>query len=85
MARGRHLKTDHTRWDLFAHQATHGTEVDLEEYKACAFFYINSCVDNFTVDKEIKMFPNQKPSMNSHKMMLLNPVTLQHMVLPGQT
>ena len=63
---------DCTDWDLFAQQATSGTEVDLEEYTSTVLSYINCCVEFVTVDKQIKMFPNRKPWMNKEVQNLLS-------------
>lgn len=47
-----------TCWDLFYQE-------DLENFTETVLFYIKCCMDNVTVDKYIRIFPNQKPWMTS--------------------
>lgn len=49
------IKTD---WDLFEHQ-------ELETFTGTVLDYIQFCIGNVTVDKNIRAFPNQKPRMAS--------------------
>nr|XP_057925471.1 uncharacterized protein LOC131127531 isoform X2 [Doryrhamphus excisus]XP_057925472.1 uncharacterized protein LOC131127531 isoform X2 [Doryrhamphus excisus]XP_057925473.1 uncharacterized protein LOC131127531 isoform X2 [Doryrhamphus excisus] len=48
----------HTDWDLFQHQ-------DLETYTVTVLDYIKFCMGTVSVDKVIRIFPNQKPWMTS--------------------
>lgn len=52
-----------TNWDLF--------EQDLETYTQTILFYITSCIDNVTVEKRIRVYPNQKPWMTKEVHTLL--------------
>ena len=45
-----------TNWDIFEDQ-------DLEENTITLICYILNCVDKFTIDKHIRVYPNQKPWM----------------------
>ncbi|KAK0137703.1 hypothetical protein N1851_026097 [Merluccius polli] len=45
-----------TDWDLFVHQ-------ELETFTGTVLDYIQFCIGNVTVDKNIQVFPNQKPWM----------------------
>ncbi len=47
-----------TCWDLFYQE-------DLDNFTETVLFYIKCCMDNVTVDKYIRIFPNQKPWMTS--------------------
>lgn len=55
---------ERTNWDIFGNQ-------DLEEYTSTVLFYIQNCVDNVTVDKLIRVYPNQKPWMTKEVQTLL--------------
>lgn len=43
-----------TEWELFEH-------TDFEQYTDTVLSYINFCTDNISTEKQIKVFPNQKP------------------------
>eukprot|EP00064_Thunnus_orientalis_P009743 superscaffoldBa00001257_g9769 len=43
-----------TNWDLFSDQ-------DVDEYTSTILFYIRTCVENITINKHIRIFPNRKP------------------------
>lgn len=45
---------ENTNWDVFEHQ-------DLEEQTSAVLGYITHCVDTVTNEKEIQVYPNQKP------------------------
>lgn len=47
-----------TVWSLFEN-------LDLQKYTETVLFYINTCINNVTVNKRIRVFPNQKPWMTS--------------------
>ncbi len=53
-----------TEWSLFE-------QLDLQEYTETVLFYISTCINNVTVNKHIRVFPNQKPWMTSevHKLL----------------
>ncbi|KAK0154095.1 hypothetical protein N1851_003812 [Merluccius polli] len=53
-----------TLWDLFFSH-------DLQEHVDTVLSYIKNCVDMVTVDKRVRVFPNQKPWMNSEVQSLL--------------
>uniref|UniRef100_A0A669EHA4 Reverse transcriptase domain-containing protein n=1 Tax=Oreochromis niloticus TaxID=8128 RepID=A0A669EHA4_ORENI len=53
-----------TDWDIFEHQ-------DLETFTGSVLDYIKFCTANVTVDKSIRVFPNQKPWMTSEVRSLL--------------
>uniref|UniRef100_A0A669B6K4 Reverse transcriptase domain-containing protein n=1 Tax=Oreochromis niloticus TaxID=8128 RepID=A0A669B6K4_ORENI len=53
-----------TVWDLFSSH-------NLQEYTDTVLSYIRNCVDNVTVNKRVRVFPNQKPWMNSEVQSLL--------------
>ncbi len=55
---------ENTCWDLFYKE-------DLEKFTETVLFYIKYCMDNVTVDKCIRIFPNQKPWMTSKVRCLL--------------
>ncbi|CAI5660153.1 unnamed protein product [Oreochromis niloticus] len=55
------LETD---WNIFEHQ-------DLETFTGSVLDYIKFCTANVTVDKSIRVFPNQKPWMTSEVRSLL--------------
>ena len=48
----------HTTWDIFSSH-------NLQEYTDTVLSYIKNCIDNVTFDKRVRVFPNQKPWMNS--------------------
>ena len=45
-----------TNWDIFEHQ-------DLEVFTDSVLCYIKYCIDAVTVDKGIRVYPNEKPWM----------------------
>lgn len=53
-----------TDWDLFEHQ-------ELETFTGTVLDYIKFCIGNVTVDKNIRVFPNQKPWMTNQVRILL--------------
>jgi len=53
-----------TEWSIFE-------QGDLQEYTDTVLFYIKICIDNVTVNKLIRVFPNQKPWMTSEVYKLL--------------
>ena len=53
-----------TSWEVFEHH-------DLQEYTDTVLSYIKNCVDTVTVNKRIRVFPNQKPWMTSEVQSLL--------------
>ncbi|KAL0173817.1 hypothetical protein M9458_029785, partial [Cirrhinus mrigala] len=55
---------EQTDWDMFKHQ-------DLETFTGTVLDYIKFCIGNVTVDKNIRVFPNQKPWMTSQVRRLL--------------
>ena len=54
----------HTDWDLFQHQ-------DLETYTGTVLDYIKFCMGTVSVDRNIRVFPNQKPWMTRQVRSLL--------------
>ena len=55
---------DSTNWDVFEHQ-------DLELFTDSVLCYIKHCTDTVTVDKRIRVYPNQKPWMTREVQRLL--------------
>ena len=55
---------DRTNWDVFEHQ-------DLNMYTDSVLCYIKNCTDIVTVDKRIRVYPNQKPWMTREVQRLL--------------
>src|SRR4029434_9224789 len=53
-----------TNWNIFKHQ-------DLEVYTSTVLCYIKHCVDTVTVDRRIRVYPNQKPWMTKEVKVLL--------------
>ena len=53
-----------TDWTIFSHQ-------DLEVFTSAVLGYIQYCVNTATVDRQIRLFPNGKPCMNSEVRRLL--------------
>lgn len=53
-----------TNWDVFEHH-------DLDVFTDSVLCYIKNCTDNVTVDKRIRVFPNQKPWMTREVQRLL--------------
>ncbi|KAI4887106.1 hypothetical protein NFI96_003143 [Prochilodus magdalenae] len=56
---------ERTNWDVFEDQ-------DPEEYTSTVLYYIKNCVVNVTVDKNIRVYPNQKPWLTKEVRILLN-------------
>lgn len=54
----------HTDWEVFKHH-------DLDVHTEAVLAYIKYCMDNVTVNKIIRVFPNQKPWMTSQVYKLL--------------
>ena len=54
-----------TDWSIFANE-------DLEQYTAGVLGYIKYCMDNVTVDKLVRVYPNTKPWMTKEVNSLLN-------------
>ncbi len=54
----------HTDWEVFKHH-------DLAVHTEAVLAYIKYCMDNVTVNKIIRVFPNQKPWMTSQVHLLL--------------
>uniref|UniRef100_A0AAV2LE96 Helicase ATP-binding domain-containing protein n=1 Tax=Knipowitschia caucasica TaxID=637954 RepID=A0AAV2LE96_KNICA len=57
-------RPEETNWDLFEHQ-------DLEMFTEAVLDYIKFCMGNVTVNKTIRVFPNQKPWMSKQVRTLL--------------
>uniref|UniRef100_A0A8C7YZR7 Reverse transcriptase domain-containing protein n=1 Tax=Oryzias sinensis TaxID=183150 RepID=A0A8C7YZR7_9TELE len=55
---------ERTNWEIFDHP-------DLEEHTATVLCYINHCTDTVTVEKHIRVYPNQKPWMTREVKRLL--------------
>ena len=55
---------DNTNWDIFEHQ-------DLNVFTDSVLCYIKHCTDTVTVDKRIRVYPNQKPWMTREVQRLL--------------
>lgn len=55
---------EHTEWSIFDH-------LDLQEYTETVLFYMKSCTESVTVEKRIRIYPNQKPWMTSDVRKLL--------------
>ena len=55
---------DRTNWDIFEHQ-------DLNVFTDSVLCYIKHCTDTVTVDKRIRLYPNQKPWMTREVLRLL--------------
>ncbi|KAK3548144.1 hypothetical protein QTP70_004852 [Hemibagrus guttatus] len=55
---------DRTNWDIFEHP-------DLEVFTDSVLCYIKNCMDTVTVDKRIRVYPNQNPWMNREVQRLL--------------
>lgn len=49
-----------TEWFVFGH-------LELSEYSEMVFFYIKACTDNVTVDKQVRIYNNQKPERRGVK------------------
>ncbi|KAK1891469.1 50S ribosomal protein L1, partial [Dissostichus eleginoides] len=54
---------EHTQWEVFEH-------IDLATYTESVLAYIKFCIENVTVVKRIRVFPNQKPWMTGRVHML---------------
>ena len=55
---------EHTEWSMFDH-------LDLQEHTETVLFYIKNCTDTVTVEKRVRIHPNQKPWMTSEVRTLL--------------
>uniref|UniRef100_A0A8C7X192 Reverse transcriptase domain-containing protein n=1 Tax=Oryzias sinensis TaxID=183150 RepID=A0A8C7X192_9TELE len=55
---------EQTDWNLFHHQ-------ELETHTSTVLDYVKFCIGNVTVDKSIRVFPNQKPWMTTQVCKLL--------------
>ena len=49
---------ERTQWDLFANQ-------DITDYTSTVMFYIRNCINNVTIDRDVRCYPNSKPWMTS--------------------
>lgn len=47
--------------------------LELNEYTETVLFYIKTCTDNVTVDKQIRTYNNRKPWMTAKVRSLLRP------------
>ncbi len=56
---------EHIDWNVFSHQS------DLETFTSSVLSYISYCVDNITVDKKIRVYPNEKPWMDNEVKQLI--------------
>ncbi|KAK1904684.1 Proteinase R [Dissostichus eleginoides] len=56
---------EHTVWDIFE-------QSNLEEHTEAVLSYIKFCTDTVTVEKRIRVYPNQKPWMTTAVRSLLN-------------
>ncbi|KAA0724168.1 putative RNA-directed DNA polymerase from transposon BS [Triplophysa tibetana] len=61
----------HTDWSMFASQATSGSHTDIDSYTSSVLDYINTTIDSVTTQKQITIYPNQKPWMNKEVRLLL--------------
>jgi len=48
---------EHTDWGLFSQQS-------LEDYTCTVLHYIKTCIDNVTVERQVKCYQNNKPWLN---------------------
>ncbi|XP_051793955.1 uncharacterized protein LOC127530662 [Acanthochromis polyacanthus] len=55
---------ERTNWDIFDHP-------DLEVFTDSVLYYIKNCIDNVTVNKTIRVYPNRKPWMTQKVQQLL--------------
>lgn len=55
---------EHTDWALFSQQS-------LEGYICTVLHYINTCIDNVTVERLVKCYQNSNPWMNREVKLLL--------------
>ncbi|KAL0147888.1 hypothetical protein M9458_056809, partial [Cirrhinus mrigala] len=51
----------HTDWSMFATQATCGSHTNIDSYTSSVLDYINTTIDSVTAQKQITIYPNQKP------------------------
>ncbi|MGL5293141.1 MAG: hypothetical protein ACRC9V_05160 [Aeromonas sp.] len=56
---------------MFASQATSGSHTDIDSYTSSVLDYINTTIDSVTTQKQITIYPNQKPWMNKEVRLLL--------------
>ncbi|XP_051717819.1 uncharacterized protein LOC127495187 isoform X2 [Ctenopharyngodon idella] len=56
---------ENTDWNIFSHQS------DLETFTSSVMSYIGYCVDNVTVNKKIRVYPNEKPWMDNEVKQLI--------------
>ncbi|KAL0195028.1 hypothetical protein M9458_008600 [Cirrhinus mrigala] len=61
----------HTDWSMFATQATCGSHTNIDSYTSSVLDYINTTIDSVTTQKQITIYPNQKPWMNKEVRILL--------------
>ncbi|KAK7930368.1 hypothetical protein WMY93_006763 [Mugilogobius chulae] len=54
-----------TIWDVFY-------DLDIETYTSAVLCYIKTCIENVTLTKRIRVFPNRKPWMTKEVQLLLN-------------
>ncbi|XP_055513785.1 uncharacterized protein LOC129710655 [Leucoraja erinacea] len=60
-----------TDWKAFATQATLDSHTDIDSYTSSILDFINSTINSVTSLKQVTIFPNQKPWMNSEVRLLL--------------
>lgn len=58
-------------WKMFATQATFHFHIDVESYVSSVMSYISTTIDGVTTQKQITMYSNQKPWMNTDVSLLL--------------
>ncbi|KAL0201505.1 hypothetical protein M9458_004692, partial [Cirrhinus mrigala] len=61
----------HTDWSMFTTQATCGSHTNIDSYTSSVLDYINTTIDSVTTQKQITIYPNQKPWMNKEVRLLL--------------
>ena len=61
----------HTDCNMFATQATINSHTDIESHASSVMDYISTTIDGVTTQKQITMYPNQRPWMNRNVRLLL--------------
>ncbi|RXN06485.1 Asc-type amino acid transporter 1 [Labeo rohita] len=56
---------------MFATQATCGSHTNIDSYTSSVLDHINTTIDSVTTQKQITIYPNQKPWMNKEVRILL--------------
>ena len=59
-----------TDWIMFCSEATTDSHTDVDTYTSAVMSYINTCIDNVTSVKRLKIFTYQKPWMNAEVRLL---------------